>query len=164
MKKYPMCESQLAQIDCRIEICRFYQDAKCINVSPAITLNQNGKFVCWSMEKIMNGLDSQFVQLSDVEKEAFKRAVNRVVLEAQNNRHKRPKVTTILEEVAEMILSFRGKHDDPPDLELVHIASVCINVLWQLEMGLDVNNIVTYKNQIGYMGDYGNVGNDPVDR
>lgn len=91
------------------------------------------------------GLDSHFVELTEAEKQAFRQAVNRVVLEAQNNRHKRPKVTTILEEVAEMILSFRGKHDDPPELELVQIASVCINVLWQLEMGLDVNNIVTYR-------------------
>lgn len=89
------------------------------------------------------GLDSHFVALSDAEKEAFRLAVNRVVLEAQNNRHKRPKVTTILEEFAEMVLSFRGKHDDPPELELVQVASVCINVLWQLETGVEVNNIVT---------------------
>lgn len=91
------------------------------------------------------GLDSQFIALSDAEEEAFRLAVNRVVVEAQNHRHKRPKVTTILEEFSEMILSFRGKHDDPPELELVQVASVCINVLWQLELGLDVNNIVTYR-------------------
>lgn len=92
-----------------------------------------------------NGLDSRFSQLSDTEKEAFEVAANRVVLEAQDNRHKRPKVTTILEEFSEMILAFRGKHDDPPELELVQVASCCINVLWQLNLGLDVNNIVTYR-------------------
>jgi len=36
---------------------------------------------------------------------------------------------TLLEEISELILSLRGKHDNPPDLELVEIASICINWL-----------------------------------
>ena len=94
------------------------------------------------------GLDSVFVQLSDREKESFREAINSVALEAQNHQHKRPKVTTILEEFAEMVLAFRGKHDDTPELELIQVASVCINVLWQLRLGIDVNNIVTNKDML----------------
>ena len=93
----------------------------------------------------MHGLDSEFKDLSFTEIQAFEEAVNKVSNEALRNRHKRPKATTILEEFSEMILAFRGKHDDPPELELVQIASACINVLWQLEVGIDVNNIVTYR-------------------
>ena len=46
--RYPMCKDQLAQIDCRIESCKFYKNAKCTNISPAITLNESKTFVCWS--------------------------------------------------------------------------------------------------------------------
>lgn len=50
-KKYPMCEDQSAQIDCRVTKCKFYVGAgNCVNISPAITLNENGKFACWSQE------------------------------------------------------------------------------------------------------------------
>lgn len=46
-----MGESQLAQIDCRIEKCIFYGGSgKCGNISPAITLNPSNTFVCWSFE------------------------------------------------------------------------------------------------------------------
>jgi hypothetical protein len=51
IKRYPMGESQLAQIDCRIEKCIFYGGSgKCGNISPAITLNPSNTFVCWSFE------------------------------------------------------------------------------------------------------------------
>lgn len=47
--RYPMTYDQHCQIDCRVTSCKFYKGAgKCENVSPAITLNENGKFVCWS--------------------------------------------------------------------------------------------------------------------
>lgn len=47
--RYPMCKDQPAQIDCRNTKCKFYKGAgKCSNVSPAITLNENKTFVCWS--------------------------------------------------------------------------------------------------------------------
>lgn len=46
---YSMCASQFAQIDCRVQECLFYKGAgNCSNASPAITLNPDGKFVCWS--------------------------------------------------------------------------------------------------------------------
>ncbi len=47
--RYPMTYDQPCQIDCRVTSCKFYKGAGvCENVSPAITLNENGKFVCWS--------------------------------------------------------------------------------------------------------------------
>lgn len=47
--RYPMTYDQPCQIDCRATSCKFYKgDGKCENISPAITLNENGKFVCWS--------------------------------------------------------------------------------------------------------------------
>jgi len=46
--RYPMCDDQPAQIDCRIETCIYHHNAACTNVSPAITLNTNGHFACWS--------------------------------------------------------------------------------------------------------------------
>ena len=52
-EKYPMCESQDAQIDCRYTSCKYYKGAgQCSNISPAITLNQNNTFVCWSRREI----------------------------------------------------------------------------------------------------------------
>ena len=50
-EKYPMCEPQPAQIDCRIESCKYHINANCTNVAPAITLNPDGIFVCWSKQK-----------------------------------------------------------------------------------------------------------------
>ena len=48
-ERYPMSTDQPAQIDCRREDCIFYQGAgKCSNVSPAITLNSQKDYICWS--------------------------------------------------------------------------------------------------------------------
>ena len=47
--KYPMCDPQPAQIDCRVQDCIFYRGGGvCYNVAPAITLNPDKTFVCWS--------------------------------------------------------------------------------------------------------------------
>ncbi|MHA2274210.1 MAG: hypothetical protein ACXAC2_00485 [Candidatus Kariarchaeaceae archaeon] len=52
--RYPMCDDQPAQIDCRVTQCKYYGSAgKCTNISPAITLNENKTFVCWSKEAIL---------------------------------------------------------------------------------------------------------------
>lgn len=51
-----MCEDQPAQIDCRLGDCKYHKDAKCTNVSPAITLNPNGAFVCWSKEELAQAM------------------------------------------------------------------------------------------------------------
>ncbi len=49
---YPMCEPQFAQIDCRVTNCKYYKGAGvCSNIAPAITINENGTFVCWSKIK-----------------------------------------------------------------------------------------------------------------
>jgi len=48
IKKYPMCESQLAQIDCRQADCIFQEKGQCHNISPAITLSPSNYAVCWS--------------------------------------------------------------------------------------------------------------------
>jgi len=46
--RYPMCDDQPAQIDCRRE-CRFNSGkGYCENVAPAITLNPDGTAVCWT--------------------------------------------------------------------------------------------------------------------
>jgi hypothetical protein len=48
---YPMGKSQPAQIDCRKTDCLYHQNAACHNPAPAVTLNENDKFVCWSFKK-----------------------------------------------------------------------------------------------------------------
>lgn len=47
-ERYPMCKDQPAQIDCRNTDCIFNKNGSCTNESPAITLNKDGKFKCWS--------------------------------------------------------------------------------------------------------------------
>lgn len=51
-QKYPMTRlEKQVQLDCRLTSCRFYQGAGvCNNVSPAITLNDGGRVICWSKE------------------------------------------------------------------------------------------------------------------
>lgn len=53
--KYPMCDSQLSQIDCRITDCTYNTGGgNCSNVNPAIVLNNNeyNTFVCWSQKEL----------------------------------------------------------------------------------------------------------------
>jgi hypothetical protein len=48
-KRYAMTKDQPAQIDCVVSRCLFYAGGgKCSNISPAISLNNNGTFTCWS--------------------------------------------------------------------------------------------------------------------
>jgi hypothetical protein len=50
-ERYRMCEDQLAQIDCRNTKCKFCgYGGYCTNVSPALTLNPDGTFICWSKQ------------------------------------------------------------------------------------------------------------------
>ena len=73
----------------------------------------------------------------------FYRASAEINANASENRHKKPAFSTLLEEFAELVLSLRGKHDDPPELEIKQIGGICINLLAQIYDGeLDhVNNI-----------------------
>jgi len=66
LKKYPMCKSQLAQIDCRKTNCTFYDTGgECTNVSPALTLNADGKFLCWSEEDYLVDDDKKERELKE---------------------------------------------------------------------------------------------------
>jgi len=53
-KRYPMCKDQNAQIDCRVSDCIYHDHGQCNNISPAITLNPNKIYVCWSCQKDYN--------------------------------------------------------------------------------------------------------------
>ncbi len=83
----------------------------------------------------MNDRQEEQAALSRLEKKMFRRAVRVVTDTAAENAELRPAMSTLLEEVAEAILAARGKHDDPLELEIEQIASVCINILWQLYRG-----------------------------
>lgn len=49
LSRYPMCKDQPAQIDCTVNNCKYNKGAgRCSNISPAISLNANKSFVCWS--------------------------------------------------------------------------------------------------------------------
>lgn len=55
-KRYPMTNDQLAQIDCRMHLCKWNSGGgRCSNVSPALTLtkslNGDNKFTCWSQKE-----------------------------------------------------------------------------------------------------------------
>lgn len=84
--------------------------------------------------------------LTDDEHIALSKAVLLVEENARGNAYKRPAMTTLIEEMAELTLALRGKHDDPVDVELVQIAGVAVNLLWQWNLGHEehVNNIVTF--------------------
>jgi hypothetical protein len=95
---------------------------------------------------VLRGLDSEFRALDDVELGEFWDCVDTVIDIANEYAYKRPKLTTLMEEVAEVILASRGKHNDPLELELVQVAAVAINCLWQLRMGYDISNLKTTRN------------------
>lgn len=63
--------------------------------------------------------------------EAFQKALRDVKSNAEENAFKHPKFTTLLEEFAELVLSLRAKHDHPPELELVQMGGIIINLLSQ---------------------------------
>lgn len=58
-------------------------------------------------------------------------AVWDIALNAGENEHKTPTLDTLLEEVAELILSCRGKHEHPPRVGLVQIGGIVVNLLAQ---------------------------------
>lgn len=46
-----MCKDQRAQVNCMVNTCIFHGGAgKCVNVSPALSLNRNNTFTCWSRQ------------------------------------------------------------------------------------------------------------------
>ncbi len=73
--------------------------------------------------------------ITERERELFTLAIATIIRDAREQKHKRPAMSTLLEEMAEAILSSRGKHDDYLTLEITQIGGVCINILWQLYAG-----------------------------
>ncbi len=87
MSIYPMTNKRkIIQIDCRNTTCNFCkEDGDCTNPAPAITLNPNGEYVCWSeqedvepmiikkkchpefFEKVLSGEKKFEVRLADFE-------------------------------------------------------------------------------------------------
>jgi len=67
--------------------------------------------------------------------DSLRKAEMRVSLNAEKHSHKHRGrsddfwMMMLMEEVAELVLSLRGEHDDPPELELEEIAGICINWL-----------------------------------
>ena len=50
---------------------------------------------------------------------------------------KNASLRTLLEEVAELAAALDGKHEHPPELELVQIAGICLTWLKRMRWGLD---------------------------
>lgn len=73
--------------------------------------------------------------ITEQERKLFTRALSAVIRNAREHKHKRPAMSTLLEEMAEAILSSRGKHHDYLELEIIQIGGICINILWQLYDG-----------------------------
>jgi hypothetical protein len=65
-------------------------------------------------------------------------ALTSVILEASEmaaaNQHKRPKMTTLVEEFAEAVLASRGKHEHPTRLEVMQMITVGMNIVWQIDL------------------------------
>lgn len=94
------------------------------------------------------GLDTRiYKDLDEDEWAVFQQSLEAITEMAKKNAYKRPKMTTMMEEFAELYLVFRGKHSDTVELELAQIASVALNMLWQsvLYGPLMVNNVITYR-------------------
>lgn len=58
------------------------------------------------------------------QQKAFDAAVQAITTDATEHSHKRPKITTLLEEFAELVLSLRDKHEHTPRTELVHFITI----------------------------------------
>ncbi len=89
-ERYSMCQDQPAQIDCRVEACIFYFGGHCAKALPAITLNPDKSYVCWS-EKTLEELDIER-QSRKAEEETMKvTAVNEyLVLEVKTDDRESP--------------------------------------------------------------------------
>lgn len=95
----------------------------------------------------MTQIDSKPNKLTTEEWHAFNAAFEEIRTEASKHAHRRPKLTTLLEEFSEVVLASRGKHDDPLSLEVRQVASVAANCLWQIILYGDdeVANLRTHK-------------------
>lgn len=74
-------------------------------------------------------------EIDEMLDEMFDKPARDVLENADTNRHKKPNMRTLWEEISEATLSWRGKHDHPLRLELVQIAGICINMIRQVDNG-----------------------------
>jgi len=58
--------------------------------------------------------------------------VNHIVINAGDNEDKNTTLPTLLAEVAELAYALEGRHEHPPEHELIQIAGICINWLRRL--------------------------------
>lgn len=72
------------------------------------------------VRKVENRMDNE---------SAFDAAAMAVLDNAAMHREKTPNLGTLLEEVAELVLSLRGKHEHAPEVELEEIGGIAINWL-----------------------------------
>lgn len=97
--RYNMCSDQPAQIDCRNSDCTFYKSGACINVSPAITLNPDKTFVCWSKK------NEKPQEKTDTNKEKAKEIMNKWGLLDSEGKGNPDIICAVLEAVG-----FKNKH------------------------------------------------------
>jgi|GEM_PF-3594764 len=62
----------------------------------------------------------------------IEQALSLVRKNAVSNQHRNTKLRTIIAEVGELAYALDGKHEHPPELELVQIAGICVNWLVRL--------------------------------
>ena len=115
------------------------------NSDPQVRVDAQKEKMVASVQPLLDADVAYPVELSEQELAAFSQAVTVVVKNMAANAAKRPKMTTLLEEVAEAILASRGKHEHPLELELAQIAGVCGNLIWQMACGADIANLQTRK-------------------
>jgi hypothetical protein len=88
MKRYKMSKDQPPQIDCRVTNCKYYSGTGvCRNISPAITLNENGKFVCWSKKEVKTN-KSDIVNLINDITSGFKNEFYQIVKQIEHINYK----------------------------------------------------------------------------
>lgn len=114
-----------------------------VDSDPNVQIAQQADKMVTGVKPLLDSDVDHPVGLSEKELEAFSQAVAVIVRNAADNAAKRPKMTTLMEEVAKAILASRGKHDDPLELEISQIGGLCINMLWQMATGADVANLKT---------------------
>lgn len=69
-----MCDDQPIQLDCRVETCIFHANAQCNHKSPAISLNANESFICWSKRDRGEENAKQLIKLRKKAKKLFSKA------------------------------------------------------------------------------------------
>lgn len=67
------------------------------------------------------------------------KAAKEVVKNANWHILKKPTKDMLLEEIAELLLALRGKHQHTPREELVEIGGIAINLIRAIDMGYDIS-------------------------